>query len=236
MTSEGKMKRQVARCCTLLMLIGATGSLGRAQFAHPDLKSGKVAIHKVLIMPPEASITKSGMKGNDTLTAESRMVEGALPGILAAAFRTKGCTVLDDIFATDALDKNPDLKYAVADIQTHYDDLRKHLDGKPKDVTKGRFTMGDEVLNFNPGASADALVFVRAGGVVNTGGKKVFGALVAGTPEVDFILVNIAVVDSQSGAVLYYGRSVTTGGYLEHTDRMTKPIEGSLKDWKVGKK
>ena len=230
------MKQWIARCCTAFILIAATTFAAHAQFIHPDLKSGKVAVRKVLILPPEAGITKSGMKGNDTLMAESRLVEGALPGILAEAFRTKGCTVLDDIFAPAALEKNPDLKYAVADIQSHYDDLRKHLDSKPTDVKKGRFTMGDEVLNFNPGSSADALVFVRAGGVVNTGGKKAFGVLVAGTPEVDFILVNIAVVDSQTGAVLYYGRSVTTGGYIEHTDRMTKPIEASLKEWKVGKK
>jgi hypothetical protein len=219
-----------------IMLMMACGvSLARAQFAHPDLKSGKIVVRKALILPARASITKSGMKGNESLIAESQMVEAALPGIIAEAMQAKGCTVLGNVFAPEALEKNPDLKFAVADIQDRYDALHKHVSEKPKDVRNGRYTMGDEVTNFNPGAAADALVFVRASGVVNTGGKKVLGAI-AGVNEADYIVVNISIVDSQSGAVLYYGWSATGGNYLEHPERMKKPIEGSFKEWKVGKK
>ncbi|HEY4710979.1 MAG TPA: hypothetical protein VIH46_12470 [Candidatus Acidoferrales bacterium] len=93
---------------------------------------------------------------------------------------------------------------------------------------------GAEVANFNPGAAADALVFVRAWGVVNTGGQKVLGAI-AGVNETDYVVVNVAIVDSQSGAVLYYGQSATGRGFLEHPERMEKPLEASLKEWKVAK-
>ncbi len=229
------MKRKLARAGFIMLMMACSVSLARAQFAHPDLKSGKIVVRKVLILPPRASITKSGMKGNESLIAESQMVEAALPGIIAEAMQSKGCTVLDNVFASEALEKNPDLKFAVADIQDRYDALHKHVSEKPKDVRNGRYTMGDEVANFNPGAAADALVFVRASGVVNTGGKKVLGAI-AGVNEADYIVVNIALVDSQSGAVLYYGWSATGGNYLEHPERMKKPIESTFKEWKVGKK
>lgn len=229
------MKRKLARAGFIMLMMACSVSLARAQFAHPDLKSGKIVVRKVLILPPRASITKSGMKGNESLIAESQMVEAALPGIIAEAMQAKGCTVLDNVFASEALEKNPDLKFAVADIQDRYDALHKHVSEKPKDVRNGRYTMGDEVANFNPGAAADALVFVRASGVVNTGGKKVLGAI-AGVNEADYIVVNIALVDSQSGAVLYYGWSATGGNYLEHPERMKKPIESTFKEWKVGKK
>lgn len=229
------MKRKLARAGFIMLMMACSVSLARAQFAHPDLKSGKIVVRKVLILPPRASITKSGMKGNESLIAESQMVEAALPGIIAEAMQAKGCTVLDNVFASEALEKNPDLKFAVADIQDRYDALHKHVSEKPKDVRNGRYTMGDEVANFNPGAAADALVFVRASGVVNTGGKKVLGAI-AGVNEADYIVVNIALVDSQSGAVLYYGWSATGGNYLEHPERMKKPIESTFIEWKVGKK
>ena len=229
------MKRRLARAGFIMLMMACSVSLARAQFAHPDLKSGKIVVRKVLILPPRASITKSGMKGNESLIAESQMVEAALPGIIAEAMQEKGCTVLENVFAPEALEKNPDLKFALADIQDRYDALHKHVSEKPKDVRNGRYTMGDEVANFNPGAAADALVFVRASGVVNTGGKKVLGAI-AGVNEADYIVVNIALVDSQSGAVLYYGWSATGGNYLEHPERMKKPIESSFKEWKVGKK
>ncbi len=228
------MIKRRALAGVVLVMIACNASIALAQFAHPDLKSGKIVVRKVLVLPPHANVTKSGMKGNDTLIAESRSIEGALPAIIAEAMQAKGCTLLDNVFAPDTLEKNQDLKVAVADIQDRFDALHKHIAEKPKDVRNGRFTMGDEVANFNPGAAADALVFVRAAGVVNTGGKKVLGAI-AGVNETDYIVVDIAIVDSQSGAVLYYGWSVTGGNYLEHPERMKKPIEGSFKEWKVGK-
>jgi hypothetical protein len=228
------MNRRLAHAGMILLMIACSVSFAGAQFAHPDLKSGKVVVRKVLILPPHVSVAKSGMKGNESLIPESRIIEGTLPGIIAEDMQAKGCTVLDNLFAPEALDKNQDLKFALADIQDRFDALHKHISEKPKDVRNGRFTLGDEVANFNPGAAADALVFVRASGVVNTSGKKVLGAI-AGVSEADYILVDIAIVDSQSGAVLYYGWSVTGGNYIEHPERMGKPIEGSFKEWKVGK-
>jgi hypothetical protein len=228
------MNGRFARAGFVLLVIACNTSLAWAQFAHPDLKSGKIVARKVLILPPHASVTKSGMKGNESLIAESEMVEAALPGIIAEAMQAKGCTVLDNLFAPEALEKNQDLKFAVADIQGRFDALHKHVSEKPKDVRNSRFTMGDEVANFNPGAAADALVFARAYGVVNTGGKKVLGAI-AGVNEADYIVVDIAIVDSQSGAVLYYGWSAAGGNYIEHPERMKKPIESSFREWKVAK-
>jgi hypothetical protein len=228
------MKQRLARAGVILVMIAGSFLSVRAQYAHPDLKSGKIVVRKVLIVPPRATVTKSGMKGNETLIAESGIVEGALPAVVAEAVQGKGCTVLGNVFAPEPLEKNQDLKFAVADIQDRFDALYKHMSEKPKDVRNGRFTLGDEVANFNPGAAADALVFVRAWGVVNTGGKKVLGAI-AGVNETDYIVVNVAIVDSQSGAVLYYGQSATGGGYLEHPERMEKPMEASFKEWKVAK-
>jgi hypothetical protein len=47
--------------------------------------------------------------------------------------------------------------------------------------------------------------------------------------------VDIAIVDSQTGAVLYYGWSVAHGDYIEHPENMEKPIENSFKEWKIAK-
>jgi hypothetical protein len=228
------MNRRFAHAGSILLMIACSVSLAPAQFVHPDLKSGKIVVRKALILPPRVSVTKSGMKGNETLMAESSTIEAALPAIIAEVVREKGCTVLNNAFAPEALEKTQDLKFALADIQDRFDALHKHLSEKPKDVRNGRFTLGDEVVNFNPGAAADALVFVRGAGVVNTGGKKVLGAI-AGVNETDYILIDVAIVDSQSGAVLYYGWSVTGGNYIEQPERMKKPIDASLKEWKVGK-
>jgi hypothetical protein len=203
------LNRQLAGAGFILTLLLSGAPAGRAQFENPDLKSGKTVVHKVLILPSQAKVIKSGMKGGESLIEESRMVETALPAIIAKALQDKGCAVLENAFDSAALDKDQDLKYAVADIQGRFDSLRQHLDQKPKDVRKGRYTMGDEVSKFNPGSAADALVFVRAEGILNTGGKKAFATIMGGMAgamaTTNSITVNVAVVDAQSGAVLYYG-------------------------------
>jgi hypothetical protein len=175
-----------------------------AQFEHPDVKSGKKAIHSVLVLPAEAKIVKSGMKGNEPLVEESHRFELTLTSSVSETMAGRGCTVLPDVFSPAALDANPDLKYALADLQSRYDKLQEQLAKKPKDVRAGRFTLGDEVANFSPSAAADALVFVRGGGVISTTGKALFGAL-TGVGGGSYLGSAISIVDAQTGSILYYG-------------------------------
>jgi hypothetical protein len=119
-------------------------------------------------------------------------------------------------------------KYTVADIQSRYDDLLPKIMKKKKDVKKGRFTMGDEVLNLNLDKKADAIVFVRGRGQKLTSGKKAFVLLVGGMPA--YLQLTIGIVDAHTGEVLLYTDSLAagdpTGG---DTKRVRKSIEKSLK-------
>ncbi|MBZ5694248.1 MAG: hypothetical protein LAN36_02680 [Acidobacteriia bacterium] len=224
------MTKRFALTAGFLLAIASSASLAQAQFAHPDLKSGKIVVHKLLILPAHATVTKSGMKGSEGLIEESRIVENALPGLISQALQAKGCTVLGNVLAPAALEKDPDLKYAVADIEGHFETIHTHVEQKPKDVRTGRYTMGDEVANFSPGAAADALVFARASGVLTTGGKKAFAAVVGGNAS-DFVVMDVTVVDSQTGNVLFYTDSISRGNFVGDTGRMGKPIERSLKQF-----
>ena len=215
----------------VLATLALSAAVAAAQFEHPDLKSGKKVVQKVLILPPQVQVTKAGVKGQEPLIEESQQLETALPRMVAKALEAKGCKILENPFAPAALEKDPDLKYALADIQGRFDALREQLNRKSKDVRKGRFTMGDEVSKFNPGA-ADALVFIRGEGVVSTGGKVVFMAF-AGVAAPYQIDLNIAVVDAQTGAILYYGNPTVKGSFmknfLKNPEQMARPIEKSFK-------
>jgi hypothetical protein len=217
-----------------LVALGWCAPLDGAQFEHPDLKSGKKVVQKVVILPAQVQVTKSGVKGAEPLIEESQQVEAALPGVVNKVFSERGCTVVENPFTPQALEKDQDLKYALADLQGKFDTLRKQLDQKPKDVRKGRFTLGDEVAKFNPGASADALVFVRGEGVISTGGKKafatIFGGISGAAATADRLEVHIAVVDAQTGAILYYGRATATGNFRD-PEKLLHPIQNSFKNF-----
>lgn len=200
-----------------------------AQFEHPDLKSGKKVVRTVLVLPPQVSVNKIGMKGGEGLIDESRQVETALPAMVNKALESKGLKPLEDPFSPAALENNSELKYAVADVQTQFDTLLEQVEKKPKDVRKARFSMGDVVTKLNPEGAADAVVFVRGRGTISTGGKKTFAILVGGPGAVDAIYLTLTVVDGRTGAVLFHTRSFATGNFVKEPGKLAKPILNSFK-------
>jgi hypothetical protein len=194
---------------TFLLVILSTAAW--AQFEHPDLKSGKAVVKNVVIVPPNVKFVKSGVKSVEEMTEVSRDLENALPPMISEALIKKHCDVNDKAFAGEALEKDPDLKYAVADLQKRFDEVLPQLQKKPKDVRKGRFTLGEDVAKLNPGGTADALIFVRGFGQTVTGGKAFLSAM-AHTPIPSGLIYYIAVVDAHRGNVLYYGVANGLGG------------------------
>ncbi|HKZ81826.1 MAG TPA: hypothetical protein VJ124_26400 [Pyrinomonadaceae bacterium] len=162
---------------------------------------------------------------------ESDQVAEALPKLVAAALQKKGYTVLESPFALQTGEGNDDVSFALADIQNRYDVLGVQLNRKPKDVKKGRFTLGDEVSKINSDGRADTLVFIRAVGNKNTKGRKAFGLLLGGPAMwIDMMVVNISLVDAQSGEVLATTRAIGTGDFVNKTEKsLAKSVEKSLK-------
>jgi hypothetical protein len=202
-----------------------------AQIESPDLKSGKKKIANVVVLPPSASLVKSGMKGAEPLVAEAQAMEEGLAQVLLEIFSHKGFHTMQDSISSAALEQNPNLKYALSDLQTRYDKMQVLLIKKPKDVRKGRFTLGDDVVNFAPGAASDALVFVRAKGVVPTAGLKTFVIVTGMGITRNYAKLDISVVDAQTGTVLYFVDPNVYGNFIAKPESMKEPLEKSLSDF-----
>ncbi len=205
------------------------GLPARAQFEHPDLKSGKIKPAKLLIMPPQVDIVRIGMKSNEGLIEESQQVEQALPGIINGVFTGRGFALAASPYTKEALNQNEEVKFALADVQKQFDVIFPQIARKPKDIRKGRFTMGDVVTKF--AAGADAILFVRAHGQLSTGGKKAFALLIGGPGAHDLYTVDTVMVDARTGNVLYYARTFSMGNFVKEPDKMSKPIENSHKNF-----
>jgi hypothetical protein len=200
-----------------------------AQFEHPDLKSGKIVVKNAIILPPNVRIVKSGVKSTDELLDDSHLIENALPPLITSVLQERQCAVNDKALASDVVEKDDDLKYAVADIQKQFDELFPKLQKKPKDIREGRFSMGDAVAKLNPGGTVDALVFVRGFGHVSTGGKVLLS--MGGYAAYSATSYHIVVVDARNGTVLYYGVAVQGGNPATHPDGSRHSIEKSFKNF-----
>jgi hypothetical protein len=197
------MNRQITLLLASALFMALLPRALEAQFANPDLQSHKKVVRAVLILPGQANVVKSGVKGNEPMVEESQALGNGLTAEITDAMTGVGCTVVPNSFTDESLDQNPDLKYALADLQGRFDKVWIQVAKKPKDIRTGRYTMGDEVANFSPGAAADALVFVRGEEAIFTGGKKLLGVLAGAYVPSQAMVMRVAIVDAQSGTVLY---------------------------------
>jgi hypothetical protein len=222
------------RRISIALLLAFLSASVWAQFEHPDLKSGKAVVKTLVILPPNVIFKKNGVKSVEELPEVSRDLENALPPLITGALNQKHYEVNDKAFSSDALEKDSDLKYAVADLQKRFDEVLPQMQRKPKDVRKGRFTLGDEVAKLNPGGTADAMIFVRGFGQTVTGGKAFLSAM-AHSYTYSGIFYYIAVVDAHTGNVLYYGVAGGIGSHLVKTPSTGKSMEKFFKNFPEGK-
>jgi hypothetical protein len=200
----------------ILISLGAARAVA-AQYLHPRLQSRERTLHTVLVLPPIVNIQRDGMKGPEPMMKESEEVGAEIAEMVSAVLREKLLNVVGEQPSAPARADSKESQYALADVQNRYDKLGQLLNDKPKDVRKGRFSLGDEVSMLDPDARTDALVFIRASGVKLTKGKKVYGLLVPGANLWSTIFVSLAVVDSKSGDVLYFAKFGAKGDFVDKT-------------------
>jgi len=211
----------------LVVLITVAGSHPvLAQFLHPKIKSKETTIRSVVVLPAKVNVVRDSMKGPEGMAAESDELSARIAEMVAEVLsKKKHVTTLST--TAGAAEGDPQQKYNVADFQTKFDHLLPNILKKRSDVKKGRFSMGDEVLNLNLEKGADAVVFIRGEGKKLTGGKTAFRLLVGGVPA--YLKLQIGVVDARNGEVLLYTDPVLVGDPTTAVDRLRKALEKGFK-------
>jgi hypothetical protein len=200
---------------SLLFIILLAPAPAIGQRLHPRLKEAKPGdvkpvISRVVILPAQVSLAKDGMKGDEPLVKEAAAATPIIEKALAKALGAKNLTVLDSPFTPEALQSDEKLKYALADLRRNYDELNSKMIKKRKDVEKGRFSLGDQVLLLNQDNDIDAFIFVTAAGQRKSGGKKALGIVTLNPMDIaPLYYINAGIVDARTGDVLAY-TGVTT--------------------------
>jgi hypothetical protein len=130
--------------------------------------------------------------------------------------------------AAASTDGDSQQKYNVADFQSKFDELLPKIMKKRSDVKKGRFTMGDEVLNLNVEKGTDAIVFIRGNGKKLTSGKTAMRWLVGGVVPA-YLQLQIGIVDARNGEVLLYTDPHFSGDPTTAVNRLRKALENGFK-------
>jgi hypothetical protein len=224
----------MSKMLPIVLLIAGWPLPAAAQHLHPKLKSKEVQISRVAVLPVRAEVAKSGVKGGESMLKESDVLAQDLQQAVTHVLGQHGFTVVEDPIAVAGSGGDGSAsarQEAVASLQSRFDALAPQLLAKPKDVTKGRFSMGDEVSAM-VAAGVEALVFVRGNGVVFTKGKRFLqGGLLgmAAGPKGQF-RCDIVIVDARSGDVLFVSRVGGDGDLTKDAGRrIEKPFSKHLK-------
>ena len=208
----------------LVVLLTVSGSHQvRAQFLHPKIQSKETTIRRVVVLPAKVNVVRDSMKGPEGMAAESDELSLRVASMVAEVLsQKKNVTSVPTTTEADSQQK-----YNVADFQTKFDDLWHKIMKKRSDVKKGRFSMGDEVLNLNLEKGADAVVFIRGEGKKLSGGKTAFRLLVGGMPA--YLSLQIGIIDARNGEVLLYSDPFFAGYPTTAVDRLRKALEKGFK-------
>lgn len=212
----------------LLLVVGAVSPLtAQAQFLHPKIKKNETQIHNVIIMPARVDVVRDSMKGPEGMAAESEDLSARVEKMVAEVLSNKKKIKTLNTPAASPGEGDPQQKYSVADFQTKFDNLLPRIMKKRSDVKKGRFTMGDEILNLHVDKNTDAVIFLRGQGQKLSGGKKAFNVLVGGMPA--FLKMQIGMIDARTGEVLLYTDPMLVGDPTTAIDRLRKALEKGFK-------
>src|ERR1051325_4026538 len=220
-TCERNFRRGSVAC--LAVLFAAISPLAaRAQYLHPKISKNEVTIRKVVMLPARVDVVRDSMKGPEGMAAESEELSGRVEKMVTEVLANKKHITTLSASAPQTGAGDTQGKYTVADFQTKFDDLLPKIVKKKKDVKKGRFSMGDEVLNLNIDKSADAIMFIRGRGQKLTSGKKAFVLLVGGMPA--YLMMQIGIVDAHTGDVLLYPDPILVGDPTTAVESKTSPV------------
>ncbi len=208
----------------VLLIVAMSPLVVSAQYLHPKIAK-QSTIRNVVILPAKVDIVRASMKGPEGMGAESELLSARVENAVAEVLAEKNVKRLNT--PTSSSGDGTLQKYTAADIQAKFDDLLPKIMKKRGDVKKGRFSMGDEVLNLNLDKSADAIVFIRGHGQKLTSGKQTFNVLVGGVPA--YLKMMIGIVDARSGEVLLYTDPIFGGDPTTAVDRLRKALEKGFK-------
>jgi len=182
-------------------------------------------------------VIRAGIRGGSPVVEESQSLATFMRAATAQVLIARGCSVKALIPTAPAPGaENKERQYALADFQKSFDSLLVKMKKNPDPVAKGRFSLGDEVLNLNDDGAADGLLFARAAGVTKTGAEKAFdlalgGWLFGSMAAADRLTLYVAIVDARTGLVLYYGKAFADGLFLSDGDVSLHAARDSLEEF-----
>jgi hypothetical protein len=170
---------------------------------HRTLERGRRSIRNVLILPPQVSVFRLGMRGGNPQPSDTLRLEQELVRLVDRAVRER---VWNTRITTMEPSEVPEERYAMAGIQSRYDRLAEVMHRQRKGVRQGRYSLTDAVLELGSTDPDTVLVFTRFSAVTLT------PAAAALTLQGSSGLMFLAFADGATGEILFLSQRKIASG------------------------
>jgi hypothetical protein len=187
--------------CAGFLTSSASAVTPGLSYEDGKITSGEFQIHTACMMPIQGKLSKSTMKGGESMSKQEDQWTTTMENIVEAHMKTAGVQLLQatDPLASGASDD--EIRQVILQLNQKYGEISAQVDRHPKDIRKARFTLGDSTALLPCSAKADVIVFVEGQAVVSSGGKKAMGLLVAGAGS-SYAVLAITMADAKTGEIL----------------------------------
>jgi len=204
-----------------------------ASWAQRKITSGKFPIHSACMMPPQANLTRIGMKGAEGLSKESDAWAAALEDMVESQLKSDGIAISSAINPLSSGASGGEIRSVISQIQQKFSSVLPLIRKKPGGIVKSAYTLGDQVGMLPCSENSEILVFVQGVGRLVTQGRSTMTLLVGG-PDEDAVLF-LTIVDSKTGEVVAFIQVYPNDASLLDPESAFGPkLYQQLADMKIG--
>ncbi|GEM_PF-6682119 len=209
---------------------------------HPEFKERQKKIKSVAVMPPKVEAYILNFQGDKKMLSELVPVMAKTTmEQLEKVFSAKGYEINKLDLSEENLTKNPDLRTSLFHINELFEKQLQDIQKRKK----SKFTYGvdAEANTFANLANSDVLIFTKEDGIKKSAGEVakdvakglmitaaclLVGAIYIPVPQTAVTVVQVAVVDGNDGAILWYNNNIATPNYDPENQKQLTVLIKSL--------
>ena len=229
------MKTRIGLMMILAVMVAPAARAITPSWSYEAAKitNGSFPIRSACMMPATGKLTRFGMKGAEGMSKESEEWATALQNLVEAHLKTANVTLTPALSAGTSSASADEIQQVVLQIAAKYDGIAGQINRKPKEIGKGRYTLGDDVALLPCAAKADVIVFVTAEGQVTTGGKKAMSLLVGGA--IPYASLVLTMADAKTGEIIAFARMSNAENFGEKFVDQSEEVFGKALNKQFGK-
>lgn len=227
-----RMPRLLAVSVMLLALAPAREARA-SSWESPEFAAAIGRPKRIALLPAQSSMVRTRVNDALPFVKETRALEEALRSAAEAELKAAGYEPDVDSLSPEKLAADRELQALVRALETQVGGIVDVASGKPRDIGRGRFSVGEAVLPLAQATGADGFLWMQSQSVVPSKGQRTLGSIfsvMAGTYAVPSNRTQLVafLIDASTGDLASVTVAQTGGAVLKEPVKVAQNVTKEL--------